>query len=137
MTQPGEGSKEFYSVQGAGHDQLVDSSWTGWHQGDISSIINLLVSASLGSVLAVSSFHLVGGGGVSASCKNNLGMCIRPLSISFRELGVRVILLCGRIIVYIVASSLAQQLSFVSKSSHFPIIASSQHFTSKDKAIEA
>ena len=134
MTQPGEGSKEFYSVQGARHDQLVGSSW---HQGDISSIINLLVSASLGSVFLRSAVFIWWGERVSASCKNNLGMCIRPLSISFRELGVRVILLCGRIIVYIVTSSLAQQLSFVSKSSHFPIIYSSQHFTSKDKAIEA
>ena len=40
MTHLGKGSEEFYSVQGAGHDQLVDSSWIGWHQGEVSSIIN-------------------------------------------------------------------------------------------------
>ena len=32
------------------HDQLLDKSWIGWCQGGVSSIINLLVSASLGSV---------------------------------------------------------------------------------------
>ena len=46
-------------VQGAGCDQLLDSSWIDWHQGEVSSIINLLVSNSLGVyVLVVSSFHL-------------------------------------------------------------------------------
>ena len=30
VTYLGGGSKEFYSVQGAGHDQLVDKSWIGW-----------------------------------------------------------------------------------------------------------
>ena len=29
-------------------DQLVLNSWLGWHQGEISSIVNLLVSTSLG-----------------------------------------------------------------------------------------
>ena len=40
-----------FSVQGAGRDQLVESSWIGWHQGEVSSIINLLVSTSLGSMI--------------------------------------------------------------------------------------
>ena len=68
---PGGGSEEFYSVQGAGRGQLVDPSRTGWHQGEVSSIINLLVSTSLGVYApVVSSLHLVG----SASCTNKLGM---------------------------------------------------------------
>ena len=29
VTHPGEGGKEFYSVQGAGRAQLVDNSWIG------------------------------------------------------------------------------------------------------------
>ena len=51
MTHPGVGSKEFYGVQGAGCDQLVDSSWIGWHQGEASGIISFLVSTSLGSMV--------------------------------------------------------------------------------------
>ena len=66
------------------------------------------------SVLAVSGFHLVG----SSSSKNNLGMCIRPLSVSFRnwELSdsARCDLNCYQILV--------QQLFFVSESAHFLII---------------
>ena len=34
-------------------------------------------------ILVVSSFHLGGG---YASCKNNLGICVRPLFLSFRKL---------------------------------------------------
>ena len=90
LTHPGGGSEEFSSVQGAGHDQLMDNSWAGWHQGIVSSQPS--GSISLGSM--VSSFHLQG----SASCKNNLGMCVRPLSISFRKRS-SLILLCHRIIV--------------------------------------
>ena len=60
MTHPGGGSEEFSSVQGAGRGQLVDNSRIGWHQGEASSIISLLDSASLGSVLVVGSFHLEG-----------------------------------------------------------------------------
>lgn len=76
-------SKEFYTVQGAGCHELMADSWIGWHQGEVSSIISLLVSTSLGSVFL--------GSGVfiwrrSASCKNNFGMYVRPLTISFREL---------------------------------------------------
>ena len=37
-------------VQGAGSDQLMDSSWIGWHQGEVSGIVSLLVSTSLGSM---------------------------------------------------------------------------------------
>ena len=50
MAHPGEGSKEFYGVQGAECGQLMASSWTGWHQGEVSNIVNLPVSASPGSV---------------------------------------------------------------------------------------
>ena len=37
-------------VQRGGCDQLMDNSWIGWHQGAVSSIINFLVSNSLGSI---------------------------------------------------------------------------------------
>ena len=67
-------------------EQLVHNSCIGWHQGEISSISNLLVSTSLGSMCLWSSVFTLWG---SASCKNNLGMCIRPLSKSFRGLGVQ------------------------------------------------
>ena len=61
MAHPGDASEEFYCVQGAGCDQLRDNSGIGWHQGEVSSIINLLVSTSLGSMfLWVSSFPLEG-----------------------------------------------------------------------------
>ena len=41
----------------------MNSSLIGWHQDEVSSIINFLVSASQGPVVLVgSSFHLVGGG---------------------------------------------------------------------------
>ena len=46
MTHPGGVHEEFYGVQVMGHDQLMDSSWIGWYQGEVSSIINLLVSTS-------------------------------------------------------------------------------------------
>ena len=36
----GGASEEFYSVQGAGCDQLMDNSWTGLPQGEVSSITN-------------------------------------------------------------------------------------------------
>ena len=68
------------------HDQLVHNSQIGWHQGEVSSIINPLVSTSLGSTLLWSEVFIWWG---SASYKNNLGMCVRPLSVSFRELGVQ------------------------------------------------
>ena len=69
------------------------SSWTvlGLVGIKVKFQVNLLVSISLGSM--VSCFHLQG----SASCKNNLGMCVRPLSVSFNT-GSLMILLCGRII---------------------------------------
>ena len=75
-----------FSVQGAGCDQLVDNSWIGWHQGEISNIVNLLVSTSVGSIILWSAVFIGKG---SASCKSNLRICVRPLSISFRELGVQ------------------------------------------------
>ena len=74
-----------YSVQGAGHDQLVDSSWIGWHQGEVSSIIHLLVSTSLDSVFCSQQFS---SGGSLLPIKNKLGMCVKPLAVSFRELEV-------------------------------------------------
>ena len=67
-------------------DQLVLNSCTGWHQGEVSAIINLLVSTSLVSTCLQSAVFLWRG---SASCKNNLGMCVRTLSVSVRELGVQ------------------------------------------------
>ena len=66
-------------------DQLVHNSQTGWHQGEVSSIINLLFSTSLGSMFSQSAVFIWWG---SASFKNNLGICVKPLSVSFRELGV-------------------------------------------------
>ena len=93
VTHCGGGSEEFDSGQGAGCDQLVDSSWIDWHQGEVSSIINLRVATSLGSTCLWSAVFLQKG---SASCKNNLGMCARPLSVSFNT-GSLIILLCGRI----------------------------------------
>ena len=69
MTHPGDASEEFYSVQGAGCDQLRDNSGIGWHQGEVSSIINLLVSTSLEFMFLQSAVFLWKG---SASCKNNL-----------------------------------------------------------------
>ena len=83
VTQSGRCSKEF---QGAGDDQLMYSSWIGWHQGEVSRIINLPVSTSLGSMfLGVSSFHMERG---LFPLKTTLEMCIRPLSVSFRELEI-------------------------------------------------
>ena len=82
VTHPGQGSKENYSVQGAGCDQLMDNSQIDWHQGEVSSIINLLVSTSLGSMFLWSAIFIWRG---SASCKTNLGICVRSLSKSFRE----------------------------------------------------
>jgi len=38
----------FYNVQKAGCNQLMDISWIGWHQGEVLSMINLLLSTSLG-----------------------------------------------------------------------------------------
>ena len=59
MTHAGGDDENFFSVQG--HDQLVDNSWIGCHQGEVSSIISFLVSTSLESVfLLISSFHLEG-----------------------------------------------------------------------------
>ena len=60
----------------SGCDQLMHNSQIGWHQGKVSSISNLLVSTSLVSMFlwSVISIWWVG-----ASCKNNLGMHIRPL----------------------------------------------------------
>ena len=77
-----------------GEDQLVHSSRIGWHQDDVSSIINLLVSISLASLFLRSAVFIWWG---SASCKNNLGMCIQPLYLS--RTGSLLFLLCGCFIV--------------------------------------
>ena len=53
---------------------------------EVSSIIILLVSTSLGSLCLWSAVFIWW---ESASHKNNSGMCVRPLSISFRELWVQ------------------------------------------------
>ena len=53
---PGKGSEGLYFVQGAGCDQLLDNSWIGWHPGEVSSIINFLVSTSLASMFSWSEF---------------------------------------------------------------------------------
>ena len=78
MTHPGWGSEEIYGVQGAGCDRRLDSQ-IGWHQGEVSSIINLLVSTSLGSMFLWSAIFIWRG---SVSCKTNLGICVRPLYLS-------------------------------------------------------
>ena len=52
-------------------DQLWHSSWIGWHQGEVSSIINLLVSTSLGFLFFWSGVFIWLG---SASYTNNLGL---------------------------------------------------------------
>ena len=77
----------FYSVQGAGHDQFMDNSRIGWHQGGVSSFISLLVSSSLGSIFLWSQFSSEGGL-LPVKTTHNSGIYVRPLSISFRELGV-------------------------------------------------
>lgn len=61
----------------------MDSSWISWHQSEVSSIINLLVSTSVGSLFLQSVVFIWRG---PSSCKNCLGMCVMPLSIPFREL---------------------------------------------------
>ena len=85
MTYPGVGSEEFCSVQGVGRDQPVDISRIGWHQGEASSIISLLVASSLGSVFLWSAVSIWRG---SASCRSNSGMYVRLLPGAFREQGV-------------------------------------------------
>ena len=75
MTHPGWGSEEIYGVQGAGCDQRLDSQ-IGWHQGEVSSIINLLVSTNLASMFFLWSAVFMWK--ESTSCKNNLGMCVGP-----------------------------------------------------------
>jgi len=67
VTHPGVGTKEFSSVQGAGRDQLMDYSWIGWHQGEVSRIINLLVSTSPGSMVLWSAVSSGGGGVIQIS----------------------------------------------------------------------
>ena len=58
LTLPGEGSEEFYSVQGAGCGQLLDDSRIGWLQGEVSCFINLLVSTRQGSMFLCSAVFI-------------------------------------------------------------------------------
>ena len=58
MTHPGGGSEEFYSIQGTRCDLLMDNTRIGWHQGEVASIISLLVSASLGSTFLQSAVFI-------------------------------------------------------------------------------
>ena len=69
---PSGGGSEFYSVQGAGCGQLVDNSRISCLQAEVSCIINLLVPTSLGSMFLWSAVFIQR----SASCENNLGMCV-------------------------------------------------------------
>ena len=82
MTHPGGCNEELYSVHRADHDKLMVNSWIGWHYGEGSSIINLLVSTSLEFIVLSSAVFIW----MESAYKNNLGMCVRPLSVSFREL---------------------------------------------------
>ena len=66
------------------HDQLMHSCQIGWHQGEVSSIINLIVSNSIESIWLWSAVFIWL---VSASCKNNLGMYVRSLSFGIWEFG--------------------------------------------------
>ena len=65
---------------------LVHSSWIGWHQGELLGVTSLLVSTSLWSVSLRPAVFIWW---ESASCKSSLGMCVRPLFISFGELWVQ------------------------------------------------
>ena len=58
-------------------NQLVLDSRIGWHQDEVSSIINLQLV--WGSMHLRSAVFIWWG---SASCKNNLGMSVRPLYLS-------------------------------------------------------
>ena len=76
-------------------DQLIHSSWIGWHQGEVLSIISPWVSTTLGSMFLWSAVFIWWG---SVSYKNKLGMCQAFICI-FQGTGSLAILLCGRIIV--------------------------------------
>ena len=69
FNHPGAGSEEFYSVQGAGHDQFIDNSLIGWRQGGVSSFSNLLVSTSLGSVFLWSAVFIWRGSAAATAAK--------------------------------------------------------------------
>ena len=95
MTHPGMGSEDFYSLQRAGYDQLLDNSWIGWHQGEIFKHHQPSgFNQSTVYVLAVSTFYLVRGllpG--KKQFRSQAFICI------FQGTGSSVILPCGRIIV--------------------------------------
>ena len=114
---PWRGRGEFYSVQGARCDQLVDSSWIGWYQDEVSSIISFLISTSLRFMFLWSSVFIWRD---SASYKTDQEY-FSDLYI-FQGTWSSVILVNGRIVVWIVTSSLAQYLFFVSISLPFLIL---------------
>ena len=62
----------------------MDNSRISWLQAEVSGIINLLVPTSLGSMFLWSAVFIQR----FASCENNLGMCVRPLSILFWKLRI-------------------------------------------------
>ena len=66
------------------HFQLMDRSWIGWHQVSFKPYQPSGFNQSKVCVLVVSIFHLEG----SASYKHDLQVCVRHLSVSFRELEV-------------------------------------------------
>lgn len=65
------------------HNQLTQNSLIGWPQSKVSKIIDLLISTSQWSTFLQLWIFIWWG---SASCKNNLGMWVSPLSISFKKL---------------------------------------------------
>ena len=64
-------------------------SWIGWHQGEVSGIINLLVSTSLGSMFLGSAVFTQRG---SASSKNNIKNVYQAFICIFQGAGTLVIL---------------------------------------------
>jgi len=78
MFVPSEGVMGSHIVQCTECFQPVDNSWICWHQGEVSIIINLLVSTSLESMFLQLAVFIWWG---SPSCKTRLGMCVGPCSI--------------------------------------------------------
>ena len=79
----GEGFQRQYEGGGCRlPNQLVLNSRISWRQGEISSIVSLLVLTELGSTWFWSAVFIWWGSGF---CKDSWGMCVRPLSVSLRE----------------------------------------------------
>ena len=121
MTHPGVGSEEFYgcsrSREWSARGQFLDwlaSRWSFRHRQPSS------FNQSRVYVLVISSSHLL----ESTSNKTNLGICVRSLSVSFKKLGVWWFCQVANLYSQLLCL-LAQQLFFVSTSSHFPFSAGS------------